>query len=443
MPTVEVDIDRIKISSKRRPIKPEKVAELKESIELSGLLNPITVDRELNLIAGLHRLTACQMLKIKKIRCNIIDCDSSQQLDLAEIDENLIRNELEALERAELWLKREKILEAMGLRAKSGDNQHAHKNNQTALKAPKTTEELAKQVGYTKRTYQYGKQIASKILPEVKEVIKGTKVAKKTTALLEIARAGNSENKKAELAEKALRQAKQKGDREEAHRQAIIVAKARAKQKELQLSTFAEVREKKSPPDGNKIVTEAKLADNLMIQIGDKWLLDRHIVYCGDTSEQKFINLLPSDAALAIATSTSDWNHDYLVDKARIVAVAIEEGQIYNFCTQQTMPFQLELLLGKSYVSIFSHQSISKPPKPIEIEGIEGIVSYLVDRYTNRNLGLFAIAPNLGNGEVLITCEKMGRICFTGDRNPEVVSRAISRWQNWTKKCAVRENQTN
>ncbi len=437
-----VDIDRIKISSQRRPLKPEKVAELKESIEVNGLLNPITVDRELNLIAGLHRLTACKMLNLKKIRCNIIDCDSERQLQLAEIDENLIRNELEALERAELWLKREKILEEMGLRAKPGDNQYAHKKNEPALKVPKTTEELAKQAGYTKRTYQYGKQIASKILPEVKEAIRGTKIAKKTTALLEIARAGSSENKQAELAEKALRQAKLAGNQEEAHRQAIIVAKARAKQKELQLSTFAEVRDQKSPPAVNKVVTEAKLARDPVVQVGDKWIVGRHIVYCGDTSEQKFINLLPSNAALAIATSTSDWNHDYLVDKARIVAVAIEEGEIYNFCTHQRMPFQFELLLGKSYVGIFSYQSMSKSRKPTEIEGIEGIVSYLVNQYTNRNLGLFVIAPNLGNGEVLLTCEKMGRICFTGDRHPEKVSHAIERWQNWTKKRAVRENQT-
>ena len=438
-----VGIDRIKIKSQRRPLKPEKVSELKDSIEVNGLLNPITVDRELNLIAGLHRLTACTMLGFQTIECNIIDCENTQQSRLAEIDENLIRNELEALERAELWLERDKILAKMGLRAKLGDNQHTRKKNESVAKPPKTTEELAREAGYTKRTYQYGKQIASKILPEVKQVIRGTQIAKKTTALLEIARAGSTENKKAEAAEKAARQARTAANKEEAHRQAMIVAKARAKQKELQLSTLAEVREKKaqSAPTANKVTTEVKISNEPVVRVGDEWLLGRHMVYCGDTSDNDFIDLLPSKVALAIATSAFDWNYDYLIDKARIVAVAIEEGQIYNFCTHQRMPFQFELLLGKSYVGIFSHQSIPMPRKPTEIEGIEGILPYLVNQCTNRNLGLFAIAPNLGNGEILMTCEKMGRICFVGDRNPETVSRAISRWQNWTNKPAIRKNQ--
>jgi len=181
------------------------------------------------------------------------------------------------------------------------------------------------------------------------------------------------------------------------------------------------------------------------VQIGDKWLLDKHIVYCGDTFGNKFIDFLPSDAALAIVIPSSNWNHNYSIDQARIVAVVLEEDQIYNFCihfcSHQQMPFRFQLLIGKLYVAVFSHQFISKPRKPTEIEGIEGIVSYLVNQYTNRSLGLFVLAPNLGNGEILITCQKMGRICFAGDNNPETVARAIARWQNWTGKNAVRESR--
>ncbi|MBE9171473.1 ParB N-terminal domain-containing protein [Pleurocapsales cyanobacterium LEGE 06147] len=440
MPTV--GIDRIKVQVTRRPLKPEKVAELKESIKANGLLNPITLDRELNLIAGLHRLTACKMLGFDRIECNIITCENNNQARLAEIDENLIRSELEALERAELWLEREQILEQMGLRAQPGENQHARKENKTISPPPKTTEELAKETGYTKRTYQYGKQIASKILPEVKQVIKGTQIATKTTALLKIARAGSEEHKKAEEAEKAAREAETKGDKEEAQRQSIIVAESRAKQKELQLLTLAELQKKKAKSAAKKVQSdEVQSSDKPVVRIGDEWLLDRHMVYCGDTSSSNFINLLPSEAALAIAIPSSNWHHDYLIDKARVVAVVMREGQIHEFCTCQQMPFRFELLLGELYVAVFSHQSISKPRKPIEIEGIEGIVTYLVNQYTNRNLGFFVFAPTLGNGEILITCERMGRICFSGDNNPQTVSRAIARWQNWTLKQAVKENQ--
>lgn len=439
MPTVE--IEQIKIKSQRRALKPEKVKELKESIEVNGLLNPITIDRESNLVAGLHRLTACTMLGWQTIKCNIITCDDIRQSRLVEIDENLIRSELEALERAELWLEREKILSEMGLRARLGDNQYVL-DRKSAKKPLKTTESLAKETGYTKRTYQYGKQIASKILPEVKQAIRGTQVAKKTTALLEIARAGSAENKIADLAEKAAIEAKRAGDKEEAHRQAMIVARARAKQKELQLSTLARIQEQKVKPVivKDKVDIKADISSEPTVRGSDEWLLGRHLVYCGDTSKPSFIELVPSEVNLAIATSIEDWDHDYLVDKARIAAVVLEEDRIFNFCAHQRMPFQFELLLGKLYVAIFSHQSIPKPHRQVDLEGVEGIVSYLLNLYTNRNLGLFVLAPNLGNGEILIACERMGRICFAGDRNPKTVKRAISRWQNWTNKRAVREN---
>lgn len=114
MPTVP--IDQIKIGRNRRPVKGEKVDELKDSIKTNGLLNPITVDQRLTLIAGLHRLTACKLLGLEAIECNIVNYDDADQARLAEIDENLIRNELEPLERSELWLERDQILARMGLR---------------------------------------------------------------------------------------------------------------------------------------------------------------------------------------------------------------------------------------------------------------------------------------------------------------------------------------
>ncbi len=98
-----VPIDQILVGRNRRPIKGDKVDELKESIKANGLLNPITVDQRLNLIAGLHRLTACKLLGLDAIECNIVTYQYAEQARLAEIDENLIRNELEPLERSELW----------------------------------------------------------------------------------------------------------------------------------------------------------------------------------------------------------------------------------------------------------------------------------------------------------------------------------------------------
>ncbi len=444
-----VAIDKIRVGLNRRPVKPQKVTELIGSIKANGLLNPITLDQNFNLIAGLHRLTACKMLGLDRIECNIITCKDAEHARLAEIDENLIRSELDTLERAELWLERDQILEQMGLRARTGENQYTQKGSESISPPAKTTLELAKEVGYTERTFQQGKQIARSIVPEVKQVIKGTPIAKSTTALLKVARAGGEERKSAEKAQKAAKEALAKREQEEAQRQTQIEAEARARQKQLQLvAVYSSAAEREAKLAVKEVKTEVQqqasenptaFADLSSINVGDEWLLERHLVYCGNTNSEEFIDRLPSNAALAIATPAPIWNHDYLVDEASVVAVLREGGNIHQLCNRHQMRFRFELLIGELYVGIFSHQSIPVPEKPIGISGVEGIVAYLVSLYTNQ--GNFVISPFLGHGEVVITCEKMGRICFAGDENPELVRRAIGRWQNLTGKQALKTSE--
>ena len=440
-----VNIDNISIGRNRRSLKEQKVAELMESIKVNGLLNPITLDQKLNLIAGLHRLTACKLLGLDKIECNIITCSDAEHARLAEIDENLIRSELDALERNELWLERDQILEQLGLRARKGDNQYTQLGSDLKTPPSKTTLELAKETGYNERTFQRGKQIAKSIDPEVKEVIKGTPIAKSTTALLTVARAGSKEREQAEKAEKAAQKAQAKREQEESEQQAKVAAEARAKQRELQLVALRGVAaEKEAKLAGKEVQRKVQQqskkltasADVLRIQSSDQLLLERHLVYCGDTSSNEFRkDCLPSNAALAIATPSATWQHDYLVDEAKVVAVLRSQDYIHEFCNRHQMPFRFELIVGELYVGIFSYQSISKPQNLIRIEGLEGIVAYLVSLYTSP--GNYVIAPFLGYGEVLMTCERMERICFAGEANPELVRSTVIRWQTWTGKQAL------
>jgi ParB family chromosome partitioning protein len=437
-----VEIDKVSIGSNRRPLKDQKVAELMESIKANGLLNPITLDQNLTLIAGLHRLTACKLLGFTEIECRVVNCVDDDQARLAEIDENLIRNELEALERSELWLERDQILERMGLRARPGDNQYTQRGGEPNSPPAKTTVELAREAGYTDRTFQQGKQIARDIAPEVKKVIRGTPTAKSPKALLTVARAGSEERKRAEQAEQAMQLAQAKQRQAEAAQQAKIAADARAKQADLQLVALYSTEAKKVARQATKKSLRKDLpqVDSLPFpasQPGDEWLLDRHLVYCGDTASQDFIDCLPSDAALAIATPHATWQQDYLVREARTVAVVCSEGNIHPFCSQHRMPFQFEFLVGKLYVAMFSKKPLLKPEHVIDLEGIqgiEGVVTYLISLYTRP--GHFVINAGIGEGEVLIACERLGRTCFSGDDRPDHVDRAIARWQKWTGKQA-------
>ena len=431
-----VPINKIRIGRNRRPVKGDKVNELKQSIQTNGLLNPITVDQQLNLIAGLHRLTACKLLGLENIECHIVNYENSDQSRLAEIDENLIRNELEPLERSELWWERDQILERMGVRAKVGDNQYTTKGGETVSPPLKRTVELAKEVGYSERTFQHGKQIAKGIHPEVKEIIKGSPIANSPTALLKIARAGNQERVLAEESHQAWSQQQVRGDEAESTRLAQVIVEARAKQKELQLlaykSAIAQREAKLALKKGQPQPELAIATHDPSVKLGEQWMLDRHLLYCDHTASLNFRNLLPSDAALAIATLSPTWEHNYLVDEARVVAVLRSPGHIYDFYRHSQMPFQYELVLGNVYVGIFSHHSISQPQTPINIDGVEGIVNYLINLYTHQHN--FVIAPFMGNGEILIACERMARICFIGDENPQLVNRGIIRWQQWTGK---------
>ncbi len=57
-------------------------------------------------------------------------------------------------------------------------------------------------------------------------------------------------------------------------------------------------------------------------QIGSGWFLleKQHFLFCGDTASSKFIDRIPF-AALAIAITSDDWDHDWLVERAKTVII--------------------------------------------------------------------------------------------------------------------------
>ena len=80
-----------------------------------------------------------------------------------------MRNELHYIDRGQAFKRRDELLTEAGLRAKAGDNQHGGRA-ETAL--PKTTADIAFDLGVSKRVLQEEKQIATNILPEAQEAIK-------------------------------------------------------------------------------------------------------------------------------------------------------------------------------------------------------------------------------------------------------------------------------
>lgn len=197
---MKVKISEILVGDRLRQSNANKVAELAESINAIGLLQPIVIGANNQLIAGKHRLDACRSLGWEEIGCTVLDMDPLTA-ELAEVDENLRRNELTILEQSQHLTRREKILEEMGLRAKPspGINQYTNETEEVgALGAPtKTTKDLAQEIGISKRSFQVRKQIGKNIVPEVQEAISCTDIANSKGQLLDLARMSPEDQKQA------------------------------------------------------------------------------------------------------------------------------------------------------------------------------------------------------------------------------------------------------
>ena len=134
-----IPIDRIEVGTHRRALKDLKA--LASSIEEVGLLNPITVrvdGKGYRLIAGYHRLEACKAIGWLEIDATIVDLNDLEA-ELAEIDENLCRHDLNVQERA--LLNERKLNLLLALHPEAHTEAHRPKADKTL-----TVRELQKQV---------------------------------------------------------------------------------------------------------------------------------------------------------------------------------------------------------------------------------------------------------------------------------------------------------
>ena len=98
-----IEVSRIGIGQRKRPVSPEKVADIQRSIAQQGLLQPIGVKSEgegFMLVFGAHRLAAFQEAGTADILAMVFPAETSdEECFLAEIQENLARNDLTGVER--------------------------------------------------------------------------------------------------------------------------------------------------------------------------------------------------------------------------------------------------------------------------------------------------------------------------------------------------------
>lgn len=184
-----VSVKEINTKEGRRRLDAGHVEELADSIRELGLLNPITIDKENNLIAGLHRLEAVKRLGWAEVECTVSSLEGLQA-ELAEIDENFVRSGLSAVEYGEMLLRRKEIYEMLHPETKATYDGGAfrgnqHKNVVTDKMSPTIksfVQDTADKLGVVPRTVERQIWTARNLAPEAKEIIRSTdtKVSKKT-----------------------------------------------------------------------------------------------------------------------------------------------------------------------------------------------------------------------------------------------------------------------
>ncbi len=197
-------ISEITVLPGRRQTKPEQVQELSRSISEIGLLNPITIDKEHTLIAGLNRLEAVKLLGWTEIDCTVTSLEGLKA-ELAEIDENFVRNSVSDMELGEMLLRRKEIYETLHPETKAGIAQAAGMNRaignnvaaESAVTSKSFVEDTADKLGMAPRTVREHIQTARDLAPETKNILKDANIKLTKKAALQLARLEPEQQKEA------------------------------------------------------------------------------------------------------------------------------------------------------------------------------------------------------------------------------------------------------
>lgn len=186
----QISISQIVVPPDRRRL--SGTADIAASMAEVGLINPISVTSEWVLIAGLRRLEAAKSLGWDTIAA-VVKPIEGLQAELAEIDENIVRNEPNALERADLLKRRKEVYEAMHPTAKAGTagaiaSNKVQGNATDKLSVASFTAETAKQTGINERTVRRDVKLATDLDDEAKETVKASPIADNKSQLQKLAK---------------------------------------------------------------------------------------------------------------------------------------------------------------------------------------------------------------------------------------------------------------
>lgn len=203
----DVRIDQIDIGDRLRPVDPATAADLAVSIREAGLAHPITVRPwadKYRLVIGAHRLAAFGLLGRPTIPATIRQLSDLEARQL-EIDENIIRSGLTALdrltflaERVEVWAARnpEKVVldASQPVRRRGRPPRFFAKLSNIEGFAPSMmgfATETARDTGLSRRTVDRAIQTLSGLPTPLRARLQGSWIARNDAALRQLAGIGD------------------------------------------------------------------------------------------------------------------------------------------------------------------------------------------------------------------------------------------------------------
>lgn len=183
-PVILAPVAAIDATGRLRPVDRAHAQMIAASMNESGLIQPVVVRANpsgngLKLVVGGHRLCGAEINQWDEIAAILIECSDDEARQI-EIDENLARKELTALERAEFLAERKRIYETLHPEAAHGK-----------AKKPKTekgrvanlatfarfSKDAARSTGLGERTVRRACELAASLSPDAVALIRGTRLA--------------------------------------------------------------------------------------------------------------------------------------------------------------------------------------------------------------------------------------------------------------------------
>jgi ParB family chromosome partitioning protein len=188
-------LDRIAVGRRLRKLNPARVrayAEDRAALDNPILVRPLAVARggaDHELVAGGHRLEAARQLALADIAVVIKDLDDNHAI-LAQIDENLQREELSALDRAIFLSERKRVWEAIHPEARRGGDRRSPAA-QDAINRQSLpfgfSREAAEAIGLSERTIRDAVALVAALGADA-EKLQGTAIADNASDLKALAR---------------------------------------------------------------------------------------------------------------------------------------------------------------------------------------------------------------------------------------------------------------